>query len=780
MAADAKVENASADPSASASTATLKKSMVEIKNGKVLFRQKPMSFSQMTETMQETVKLRELLERRIECQDPPLAAIPLEHKPLIAKFVQESDKTINALSKHIQQQLVPAEEDEEEDTPDHANRVLPLATVEEAILSLAQRVNYGIDVINSVKIPASLSVWRWEVKPEHYDWLPKASREKIETRLADRVQAKKELQILYEALPQSERDAMVGVKSTTKAKTQAPLRAASNDAAVVIDLSSPSPVKSKDSKVGVAESENDSLRKGPGRPKKELDPEQVAKEKERQEKKAAKAEKDKKEKEAQTKARSMMVNFFGKPKASSTSVSPAKNATASSSSKTLSDFDKVFKPFVVKKDVEIAPTNWFRTSRRRQKLQDSDVIDVDVDEDDHSAPSDVEMIGISPSPNLSPKSHLRALFAATPPSVKAASQRRRLPSSRSQPPASVRALMAQLGEAELTDDTAAVRSLLTQLRDRTLFPAKVLIFHEDERPGYFGTFTRQSRSIRPRRPFARDDVALDYAYDSGEEWEGEEEGGGDDVADVSDDDQDEEEDEDDLDGWLVDGDDEEAVTPIEEREGLDAFPFPPPPPPNKGKRKAETLPKEAEKKGDGAKAKKRKIVVPLVPFIKGPCWETVIGKCDYDPFKQYRIQLFNDTPYPLDPFTFVSTSPAEVPRVLPTPSATSLASSSKSTPQFAVPALPPHVLNATSTQPLVPKKPKQVPKHPFPDVHLPYLLKKVTQLAASSLPLLVEAIYQDLKTHHVKKNAVEAKIRETCVKDQNRWVVKDGATACAS
>lgn len=197
--------------------------------------------------------------------------------------------------------------------------------------------------------------------------------------------------------------------------------------------------------------------------------------------------------------------------------------------------------------------------------------------------------------------------------------------------------MAQLSEAEVSDDTATVRSLLSRLQDRTRIPAKVLIFHEDERPGYFGTFTKRSRFIKPRRPFARDHIVIDYSYDSGAEWGEEDEGGGDDVLGDSDDERDDEEESDDLDGWLVDGDDEEAVTPIEEREGLDAFPFPPLAEGSKSKRK---VGKEKETDTE-AKAKKRKVVVPLVPFVKGPCWDTAIGDCEYDPFNHYRIQLFN-------------------------------------------------------------------------------------------------------------------------------------------
>ena len=69
-----------------------------------------------------------------------------------------------------------------------------------------------------------------------------------------------------------------------------------------------------------------------------------------------------------------------------------------------------------------------------------------------------------------------------------------------------------------TGDSAAVRALLSHLQDRTQIPAKVLIFHQDERPGYFGTVTERSRLVKPPRPFTRDDIALDYTYDSGAEW----------------------------------------------------------------------------------------------------------------------------------------------------------------------------------------------------------------------------------------------------------------------
>lgn len=44
---------------------------------------------------------------------------------------------------------------------------------------------------------------------------------------------------------------------------------------------------------------------------------------------------------------------------------------------------------------------------------------------------------------------------------------------------------------------------------------------------------------------------------------------------------------------------------------------------------------------EGKSHNKRRRVVPLVPFTKGPIYETFLGVCEYDLFKQMRIQMFN-------------------------------------------------------------------------------------------------------------------------------------------
>ena len=102
----------------------------------------------------------------------------------------------------------------------------------------------------------------------------------------------------------------------------------------------------------------------------------------------------------------------------------------------------------------------------------------------------------------------------------------------------------------------------------------------------------------------------------------------------------------DADSWLVDDDEIEESVPDDRDLSPSLLDIPLPSHKMKtispslpdisysaSKRKAEATDKQPEKK--------RKVVVPLVPYTKGPLWESVIGNCKYDPFKPYRIQLFN-------------------------------------------------------------------------------------------------------------------------------------------
>ncbi|KAF8559629.1 hypothetical protein OG21DRAFT_1502866 [Imleria badia] len=733
-------------------SSTHKNPIAELKNGRVFFRQKPISLDKALETMQETVKFREMLASRVQSQDQPLTSIPEEHKPLIVKLAQESDKGIVPLAKQIRSILLPGPGEVEDAHRLNHESNLPLSVVEHAIKMMMTRINYGLDGPLGQKLPATVCVWRWEVQDAYKDWLPKSARENADARLAERIQASTDLRAAFESLPQVERDAILDPKGITKLPAKdinksEPVTVSASNNENSMDDDTP-----KDAPADVAEADVLSENLAPkGRMKKALDPEKAAKIKDKEEKRAAKAEKEKKQKEAQDKSRSIMANFFGKAKPSARD-SPTKDSNASAGPLADSEFQRTFKPFVLKKDAQLAPYNRFlegkrRTCNRMTGVSHEDAIVIDNDTAVQGPGISSDEIVVSTTPGDSPASLREILEELRQSSLYFCFRTRRVSSLKTYNPRSVRDTMSQLNDAEIAGDPTQVRHLLSILRDRQVFPAKVLIFHEDSRPGYYGTWTRNSRIVGTRTPLERDALARDYGYDSGEEWEDEGPDDADDVVDDGEDDEPDGEDADsDLDSWLVD-DDDEIRPPL----NLDDLSLPPldlsmPAP----KRKAENNEKQSDKK--------RKVVVPLVPYVKGPFWESQIGHCEYDPFNVYRIQLLNDTPHPIDPFTLASVVCAE-----------------DQYPQ-ADPPLPGMLqpLAGTAGPSASKRTMSSAPKTVFPEAHLGTLLAKITDLATPSLTFLVESIYQDLRIHKIKKNAIEAKVREMGEKSKDKkvWVVK--------
>lgn len=126
-----------------------------------------------------------------------------------------------------------------------------------------------------------------------------------------------------------------------------------------------------------------------------------------------------------------------------------------------------------------------------------------------------------------------------------------------------------------------------------------------------------------------------------------------------------------------------------------------------------------------------------------------------------RLSLINcsaDTPHPIDPFTFASAVSAE-----------------GRNPKIDSP-LPGMVqpLGSTAGPSASKRTMSSAPKTVFPEAHLGTLLAKITDLATPSLTFLVESIYQDLRIYKIKKNVIEAKVREMGEKpkDKKVWVVK--------
>ncbi|KAG6441605.1 chromatin assembly factor 1 subunit A [Manduca sexta] len=79
-------------------------------------------------------------------------------------------------------------------------------------------------------------------------------------------------------------------------------------------------------------------------------------------------------------------------------------------------------------------------------------------------------------------------------------------------------------EDELPPMDAAGEILTCEPAPREKLRPKLLSFHENRRPPYWGTWRKKSASIKPRKPFGQDQKQLDYEVDSDEEWEEEQEG----------------------------------------------------------------------------------------------------------------------------------------------------------------------------------------------------------------------------------------------------------------
>jgi len=103
--------------------------------------------------------------------------------------VWNSDKTLQALVRHVHSQLLPSDIDEDDEGGEgpHVSEQLPSHSVESSVTYVAIRVNYGAESMpNQAKVPAHLCIWRWEVCEQNFHWLPKTSRDKLRNRLYER------------------------------------------------------------------------------------------------------------------------------------------------------------------------------------------------------------------------------------------------------------------------------------------------------------------------------------------------------------------------------------------------------------------------------------------------------------------------------------------------------------------------------------------------------------------------------------------------------------------
>lgn len=174
-------------------------------------------------------------------------------------------------------------------------------------------------------------------------------------------------------------------------------------------------------------------------------------------------------------------------------------------------------------------------------------------------------------------------------------------------------------EYELQGDMDTYYKLRSQLRNAEKYPLKLLKFHQDVRPGYHGTWTKQSGRISGRNPYAKDEGLLDYDYDSEAEWE--DDADGEDIKDSGDEEMLSGESEDDLDGWLA-GDDEVEFEAGYDGEMLPSDGIDENSDPFALLQDGEGNNKKKSKKATTSKptVRKKKLTGPLIPIIRGPYW----------------------------------------------------------------------------------------------------------------------------------------------------------------
>ncbi|CAG4943826.1 unnamed protein product [Parnassius apollo] len=186
------------------------------------------------------------------------------------------------------------------------------------------------------------------------------------------------------------------------------------------------------------------------------------------------------------------------------------------------------------------------------------------------------------------------------------------------------------------DDADEILNCETAVREK-LRP-KLLSFHENRRPPYWGTWRKKSAFVKPRRPFQQDQKLLDYEVDSDEEWEEEQEGESiDGSAAGSEDEQDADEYEVDNEVFVPHGylSDEEAT--MDEDDVLSLSP--------------ETQKARLKHLEDEFESELKKPTEKLKPRMYGILWETADGnkpeKCVdalWDYFKKFSMIMNDITP----------------------------------------------------------------------------------------------------------------------------------------
>ncbi|KAH8923957.1 hypothetical protein BT69DRAFT_1349817 [Atractiella rhizophila] len=643
--------------------------------------QKALDLAEVKEGLTDKMRWCEWLEGRKSVKE-----FPEEYLPLLARYVEESDLTLGKLVKTLHKTLLKGMQDDE----GPKSKVFTTALLKTTIEEYFKRVNYGLEMedLNSsdteaVKkeleqmnkdIPEKLKIWRWRTRSKYCKEnerciVPKDAQDKLTERRAQRNEWKESLVQRFGELEREEQRALLGLVEKEKKKTVLPKEEGSGSEREETPkrkkkMSTETAADGAPAKNGKKKKEEEEIDREE-RAKREAD----KKEKEEKKMKAQEKKKIKEEKVAKAEAeKERQSNFFSaflqKAGPSTAKKLPTvQKEVENSPKKERSDFDKTFKHFFVRDSVILGSFRTLKDTTKEQTVLDGD--------------GDVEMEVVD-KPNLTIEDSLRELR-----SRQRFDYKTRIANSHKVSEVYIKAAEAH-AFGEVDDHAVFAR----QLKDRQLFPLKYLQFHDRRKPGYYGTWTKDIDTIRPRRPLFKDSSVYNYEYDSDDDYDSDAEGEGEELVgpeeEASNASGAEEEEGGSDDDWMVDDDlieyepgyeGEELPWNVDDDNDMARFSA-------ENERRREEKREAMEKKRREAK----KLKVNLQPVVKGPFLETVLGENGlFDPF---RIEFINDAQCGIDPFSFVSTfiSPSALPPpqqlVKPEPSTSLPADSSAAPPKI--------------------------------------------------------------------------------------------------
>ncbi|KAK4511579.1 uncharacterized protein ATC70_012795 [Mucor velutinosus] len=314
--------------------------------------------------------------------------------------------------------------------------------------------------------------------------------------------------------------------------------------------------------------------------------------------------------------------------------------------------------------------------------------------------------------------------------------------------------------SQMTPDTKQKRGVSTHVDIRTLLlpgasdilqvpnvrmvlRMKLLQFKEDVRPAYYGTFTKQSRIVSGRRPFAQDVDQLDYDVDSEAEWEPE--GEGEDIHSGD-------EDDDDPNTDMIDPEDAGWLVPegyLSDNEGVEEG----------GERSGKPLyPQNASKR------------LAVRQVVLGPFFEGEDAAMEDEVMRPFETQFLVDVPAEgFNPFYKEPVSRSVNGNTTANATTTSTTGSHS-------PAAVTNTTNATNTTPTT-----NPPK--LTDEQSIALISVINEKQSESIPSLINEAKANSVLKDVSKRSLAAQIKSIAVKEKRgtdtrlSWYVKDSATS---